>query len=91
MQIGVACPTRHVGPRPYLISSYVVSPGSIIIISLVRRELGNRWLRNSRGRLLSRGRLGIATGLSGKDFVHQRINGIYAPGGTHDPSVHKPS
>lgn len=79
MQIGVACPTRHVGPPPYLISSYVVLPGSIIIISLVRllSELGNRWPRNSRGKLLSRGRVGIATGLSEKDFVQQQVNGIY--------------
>jgi len=75
MQIGVACPTR-VGPSPYLISSYVVLPDSIIIISLVRRGLGNRWPRNSRGKLLSRD-LGIAAGLGERDFVQQQVNGIY--------------
>lgn len=77
MQTGVTCPS---GPPPYLISSYVVLPGSIIIISLVRRELGNRWPRNSRGKLLSRGRVGIAAGLSEKDFVQQQVNGIYTRG-----------
>lgn len=89
MQIGVACPTR-VGPPPYLISSYVVLPDSIIIISLVRRELDNRWPRNSRGKLLSRDRVGIAAGLSGNDFVQQQVNDIYTRGkSTH--AAHRPS
>lgn len=68
----------------HLISSYVISLDSIIIISLIRRGLRNRWPKNSRRKLLNRANVGIA-GLDRKDFVQQ---GVMAS--TREESAHTP-